>query len=599
MRTDAIRVARVPARLAGAPRLRPVLERWLAGRDLTRHGFAPRAIVLVRRLSARWTDVGADDPVARYASLAAVLGQARRPARGESSAEVVWFEDEAELLACMARDAASGVLSARWWWRLVLGAAASRESAVARWLEAPRDVPRAVARLDATIARSWIAGWTPREQIGLLRALARAFPIAPEVVAYVEDATLPADAGPTGATTPVAIGGGGRIATSRAERLHLLCRDLARSASAAAEPRDARRVASRRAGLEPALSPAAPASVASTPVVEAPTHRATRRGALRVDDTARRGEHAVASAAPPASTPVVERSTADERSASTETSPHPAETPPRPAPSHVMQPSAAADPVETPRSLVGLDTRHGGVLFLLNAALRLSLYGDFSRPLDRELTCTPWRFLLTAGRTWCGRAFRTDPLAAWLIRRDGDARVEPVPPDDHWQLPVPWLAPFAGMAGAWRAVWQDGRLRVVHPAGFITLEEPAIPPRSEEIVTAELARLGIVSRPPVRHVMVSGRRRAAGHPHGCPNALWPYLRARLMLALGVEGGGTRAIRRLTSAMLRLPARVEDGGDRVDVHLPLAVLPLRVRLAGLDRDPGWIPAAGCDVRFHFH
>ena len=29
------------------------------------------------------------------------------------------------------------------------------------------------------------------------------------------------------------------------------------------------------------------------------------------------------------------------------------------------------------------------------------------------------------------------------------------------------------------------------------------------------------------------------------------------------------------------------------------LPLAVRFAGLDRDPGWIPAAGCDVRFHFH
>jgi hypothetical protein len=98
---------------------------------------------------------------------------------------------------------------------------------------------------------------------------------------------------------------------------------------------------------------------------------------------------------------------------------------------------------------------------------------------------------------------------------------------------------------------------------------------------------------------VSRQGRAAGHQHRCPSALWPYLRARLALALGLSGGGARAGRRLASVMLRLPARVEDGGDRVDVHLPLDVLPLTVRLAGLDRDPGWIPAAGCDVRFHFH
>jgi hypothetical protein len=28
------------------------------------------------------------------------------------------------------------------------------------------------------------------------------------------------------------------------------------------------------------------------------------------------------------------------------------------------------------------------------------------------------------------------------------------------------------------------------------------------------------------------------------------------------------------------------------------LPLSIRLAGLDRNPGWVPASGCDIRFHF-
>jgi hypothetical protein len=38
--------------------------------------------------------------------------------------------------------------------------------------------------------------------------------------------------------------------------------------------------------------------------------------------------------------------------------------------------------------------------------------------------------------------------------------------------------------------------------------------------------------------------------------------------------------------------------RVDIVIQLAEHAIEVRLAGLDRDPGWIPAAGRDVRFHF-
>jgi hypothetical protein len=37
---------------------------------------------------------------------------------------------------------------------------------------------------------------------------------------------------------------------------------------------------------------------------------------------------------------------------------------------------------------------------------------------------------------------------------------------------------------------------------------------------------------------------------------------------------------------------------VHVYLQLAALPLSIRVAGLDRDPGWIPAAGRTLSFHF-
>jgi hypothetical protein len=37
---------------------------------------------------------------------------------------------------------------------------------------------------------------------------------------------------------------------------------------------------------------------------------------------------------------------------------------------------------------------------------------------------------------------------------------------------------------------------------------------------------------------------------------------------------------------------------VDVMLSLADLPIAIRFAGLDRNPGWIPAAGRYLAFHF-
>jgi hypothetical protein len=48
----------------------------------------------------------------------------------------------------------------------------------------------------------------------------------------------------------------------------------------------------------------------------------------------------------------------------------------------------------------------------------------------------------------------------------------------------------------------------------------------------------------------------------------------------------------------LPARVSVTTTHLDVVMALSDLPVEVRLAGLDRDPGWVPAAGRSVAFHF-
>jgi hypothetical protein len=75
--------------------------------------------------------------------------------------------------------------------------------------------------------------------------------------------------------------------------------------------------------------------------------------------------------------------------------------------------------------------------------------------------------------------------------------------------------------------------------------------------------------------------------------LGAYAGARLRLALGCDDKAD-----LASLLLRLPASVVATVTAVDVEFDLAQLPIAVRAAGLDRDPGWVPAARRTVRFHF-
>ena len=75
--------------------------------------------------------------------------------------------------------------------------------------------------------------------------------------------------------------------------------------------------------------------------------------------------------------------------------------------------------------------------------------------------------------------------------------------------------------------------------------------------------------------------------------LLPYVCARLRRALGLREEADPA-----GVLLLHHARISVTATRLDIHLGLAELPIAVRLAGLDRDPGWVPAAGRSIAFHF-
>jgi hypothetical protein len=247
-----------------------------------------------------------------------------------------------------------------------------------------------------------------------------------------------------------------------------------------------------------------------------------------------------------------------------------------------------------------VETGLGGTFYLLNLALHLGLYGDFSSPAEPGLALSPWDLLALLGRAILGspRAEeRRDPLWALLARLAG--RSPGTPPGAGfraprtWRAPIAWLEPFAA-AGEWQWSAAGGSLRILHPAGFPAV---AVPRRGTAAVqlTGELDRLRRLA-PALRDV-TPVRRRQRPEPAGAL-ARWTarlaaFGAARLRLALGMDRDAP-----LADLLLRRRARVLVTHTHLEVQLGLAELPLAVRFAGLDRTPGWVPAAGRTVRFEF-
>ena len=46
------------------------------------------------------------------------------------------------------------------------------------------------------------------------------------------------------------------------------------------------------------------------------------------------------------------------------------------------------------------------------------------------------------------------------------------------------------------------------------------------------------------------------------------------------------------------ARIHIRAGQLDTHFKLDDHPIAIRLSGLDRDPGWMPSVGCDIRFFY-
>jgi hypothetical protein len=257
------------------------------------------------------------------------------------------------------------------------------------------------------------------------------------------------------------------------------------------------------------------------------------------------------------------------------------------APARYPAPAPVVDPVTEPPTRP-VETRLGGVFYLLNLALFLDLYGDFTRPLDRGLPLDPWDLVALLGTALLGER---PPDPVWHVLAGLAGRDPAEPPGrgfgarEAWRVPSAWLEPFEP-GGTWRWSAARGVLRVEHPAGFPAVAVPrsGAPPAPQ--LRRELARLGC----PAPLLRTALPREPSGRLERWVARLAAYCDARLRRALGAGDAA--------ATLLRRPARVFVTPAQVDIVFPLAEHPIEVRLAGLDRTPGFIPATGRVVRLHY-
>ena len=644
-------IARVEVCASGADPVmtRLHVERLLGMLDLRPRALARSAILCVRELRDPMPGMLALDgrhahppPAWKHAmqrELDRMAREAAWPARDAvpATSEAVAFEDETELLACLGSDLATGALSGRWWWPLLVrGAVEPQRMVAAAWLRAVEHTPPALQRLsERRMVEAFVRALAPEDVQALTSAIEARFalptaasrervpgmalPSARSASATEErELSMEVETSPPWrpwaeeADTP-------GLAPSQRALLGIaltLVRapSVVRSAAFAAALADWREAVAASPGSAPVqprlppteepppsgtLSPSArpPDQAKTTPTV--PEVRSSLVSSLGPPAPPSFEAPAPTSATPswtPAPPSHVDGDAVVLPSEASQTSGEPPRPASAPSPDEkVSAPEPAIrPPVPTRREPpmyssrrrtrtfgAPTETQFGGLFYLVNLALYLDLYGD-----EHNLPLPLWDFIALLGRGLLGDRGADDPvwplLAALAGRATDEAPGAEFAPPADWRLPPAWLASFP--ASTARHAIARGRLLVEHEDGFLLLDLPA-----EAQLASELAAYGNLACVP-----------AAAPPSAPPaqpldrwlSRLLPYLRARLCRALDVSDD------ELPGSLLAHHARVHVTDTHLDIVLSLETLPVEIRLAGLDRDPGWVAAAGRFVAFHF-
>jgi hypothetical protein len=524
--------------------------------DLEPPGLAPQSILCVRALvdpMPGGVDVRARGnglrPLAWESSarvaLRAALARAVRPIRERvpANTDAVLFADMSELLACAARDAAHGPLSRFWWWQHVLPGD-GYDGVVRAWLKAPEYIPAAIDALEASASLAPFLRQLPTATaVSLLDAVLRAHALAPLA--------------------------------------HRLAEAMGRSTAAS------RRVspgAAARADLAAPGHEREPVFVGAVP--PSPWRGVVPRGCAATDVGVERQTFAAMSLTL-RRTPSLPRQTAFSD-----------------AVVEYVRAVARAAPVTPPRA----------------AGLPCSLVGQAARTTDSRAHTAP----ATTSQAAMSRPSERRPESARhretpvpVSSRPDSAASQPaqIPPSrasvvadrvNDETVPPPIVAPQHAHPVAAEPKPDviesalGGAFFLLNVAANLELYSDGFTARAEiplgiwdfiRIVAHDAVRTG--AREDALWTLLEDLRGPA------PITRLPLGERRALIArVRHHAAALLKVRRPLSFLLKRHGRIARSPGHLDVHFSLERHPLEIRIARLDRNPGWIPAAGLHVAFHF-
>lgn len=601
-------------------------------------------------LPALW-DQAAKELISRLGSGAA------RPALGAiaPSANAVVFLDRSELLACLASDWCQGSVTTRWWWQSLLKQGAASQIVKELWQRTPEYVPAAIAQLASrNQAADFVRTWSDEEAHQLLRGVAKSFALhsllpvldvfasatnsqsestdvvqlktvrprerdeSPRSKAPWRQWVTESDGAGLGTEQELLLGVALMLqrapARIRAAHFQTEVRDWQQGLASVGEPQGTNQkssgAASGTSGGPSLRSPDAqpgksqrtepqvieerglpltarlPELIASKSAMKTDREResidavaidpsAARRARPTQINKFRRRDLAGAQKNIEAISPLSAGAKIPSFAATVhevidppgrieDGSSHVADDP-QTIPAHVEAVTASdesylstdalsatpAATFETDTTEEWVETEFGGLFYLINLGIFLGLYGDFTTPDEPGLQLNIWDFVALVGRELVGEDLENDPvwslLARLAQRKEGDLPGDNFePPDDpSLEFQVPSFKLAKKLAGKAELETQNSKLET----------SPA--------VAAWLRRL------------------------------LPYIRVRLQQALGLAEADDPG-----PVICRQDARVCLTPTHIDLFFRLSELPIEIRLSGLDRDPGWVPAAGKFITFHF-
>ena len=253
----------------------------------------------------------------------------------------------------------------------------------------------------------------------------------------------------------------------------------------------------------------------------------------------------------------------------------------------------------------GVETALGGVFFLINLMCALDLPAAFEADWHLAGGLGAWGVLDAIGRSLlASRADAVeDPIWVALAQLSGRRLIPRLAPGANYRLPDTWLAhaPADGhAAAAWGA--RRGWLRVWSKADYVLSETRLGAVAPATAAWREARHYGSVTTPARAAFSAAPITSLAGPlVAGLDRNLkrWlalavPFIRLRLARALGITSDDES----LGRALLARRGRLFVAPTHVDLVMGLDSVALPVRLAGLDRSPGWLGVFGRVILFHF-